>query len=393
MIVKMKFCILVPTVVSLCISSVAISKAQAATFTKIADTSDSLSKFSLPAINDQGLVVFNALSNTGNQAILSGDGTTIRTIIDTSGQFSSFGAPTVNNSGTVASYGFLDNGSKSVFTINSGNITTIADSSSGQFNSFETPYINDKGTVAFAASLPNKESGVFTGNGGSLNTIALAPSRDFGLVDSVYGPTPINNQGTVAFRGNSANIQSIYALTGRTGTSVASSFGPYRSFNSVSLNNSDIVAFSASTSSFTGEVVTNNTGLYNQYTTIANTVGAYGSLDKYNQFGSVSINDQGNVAFLAQFGIDKTGIFTGAIPSRDKVIGTGDTLLGSAVVNLSFFEKGLNNKNQIAFYAQLADGRSGIFRADLAKVPEPTPIFGTLILAILSFTRNRKRHL
>lgn len=284
----MKFYILVPTVVSLCISSVVVAKAQAATFTKIADTSDSLSKFSLPAINDQGLVVFNAFSNTGNQAILSGDGTTIRTIIHTSGQFSSFGAPTVNNSGTVASYGFLDNGSKSVFTINSGNITTIADSSGGQFNSFETPYINDFGTVAFAASLPNKGSGIFTGNAGLLNTIALAPGLNFGLVDSVYGLTPINNQGTVAFLGTSANIRRIYTSTGQTGTEVASSFGPYRSFSSVSINNSGTVAFNPVTSAFTQEIVTNQGDKYKQYTTIADNVGAYGSLDKFNQFGSVS---------------------------------------------------------------------------------------------------------
>ena len=61
---------------------------------------------------------------------------------------------------------------------------------------------------------------------------------------------------------------------------------------------------------------------------------------------------------------------------NDRVIATGDSLFGSIVTSITFTTPGLNNLGQIAFRADLADGTTGIFRADIQTdpIPEPTTI-------------------
>lgn len=63
---------------------------------------------------------------------------------------------------------------------------------------------------------------------------------------------------------------------------------------------------------------------------------------------------------------------------NDKVITTGDSLFGSTVTSIDFSRQGLNNLGQVAFYATLADGTSGIFRADPQLVPEADALSGVL---------------
>jgi hypothetical protein len=71
----------------------------------------------------------------------------------------------------------------------------------------------------------------------------------------------------------------------------------------------------------------------------------------------------------------------------DKVIGTGDNLFESTVTSISFGNHGLNNLGQLAFYAQLANGTSGIFRADpVSDTPEPEPVPEPVsVLGLLAF--------
>ena len=79
-----------------------------------------------------------------------------------------------------------------------------------------------------------------------------------------------------------------------------------------------------------------------------------------------AINAQGQIAFLGTTRSGKVGIFTGDDPEDDRVVAIGDDLDGSTVFDLSVlsFRTGLNNSGQIAFIAELADGRTGVYRAD-----------------------------
>ena len=95
-------------------------------------------------------------------------------------------------------------------------------------------------------------------------------------------------------------------------------------------------------------------------TLIADTSGPFSDfLDAYFP----GINKANQVAFVATLRAGGSGIFTGPDPLADKVIATGDPLLGSTVVRLGFF-RGLNDAGQIAFWATLANGSGGWFRAD-----------------------------
>jgi PEP-CTERM motif len=109
-----------------------------------------------------------------------------------------------------------------------------------------------------------------------------------------------------------------------------------------------------------------------------------------------SINNMGTVAFLAFLRPEGSGIFTGPDAVADRVIGTGDPLFGSTVTSLEFARQGLNDAGQVAFVAQLADGRQVVVRADPAQVgavPEPSALallaLGTLALAGYRWKRRR----
>lgn len=94
--------------------------------------------------------------------------------------------------------------------------------------------------------------------------------------------------------------------------------------------------------------------------------GAYGDFAD-----EVSLNASSKVAFFARAGgVD--GIFTGPDPVRDKVVAVGDPLDGSTATALRFGRGGLNDKGQLVFFADLADGRTGLFRAEppVGSLPE-----------------------
>jgi hypothetical protein len=117
-------------------------------------------------------------------------------------------------------------------------------------------------------------------------------------------------------------------------------------------------------------------------------------------FYSVAINDRGTVVFSAEIGGGiggGIGLFTGSDPITDKVIAVGDEFFGSTISYLSFYREGLNNSDQIAFYAQLANGTSGIYLAERRSEPQPVPEPSS-VLSILSvvglgacFQRKRQR--
>ena len=83
-----------------------------------------------------------------------------------------------------------------------------------------------------------------------------------------------------------------------------------------------------------------------------------------------AINDVGGVVFAAKLpGNTGFGIFTGPDAVGNRVIAPGDSLDGSTLVTASVWQESLNANGQISFLAQLADGRSGIYRADPNSMP------------------------
>ena len=78
---------------------------------------------------------------------------------------------------------------------------------------------------------------------------------------------------------------------------------------------------------------------------------------------TVALNDGGGFALLIA-GSDHSGVYSGGDPVADKILAGGDSLCGSTVLNVDFQRFGLNDAGQIAFWADLQDGRSLIVRAE-----------------------------
>jgi hypothetical protein len=105
---------------------------------------------------------------------------------------------------------------------------------------------------------------------------------------------------------------------------------------------------------------------------------------------SASINDLNQIAYIGLFDDFQTqGIFTGPDLINDAVIMTGDALDGSTVTSLRFYREGLNISGQLAFYAQLADGRGVIMVA--SPVPGPGVMTLGTIAGVWAARRRRPR--
>ncbi|WGV27193.1 DUF7453 family protein [Halotia branconii] len=358
------------------------SKATAAaiTFKKIIDTTSSPLNGSYPnlfspAINDSGRVAFIAEDETG-RGIFTSNGGSITKITDTiSGSFDTIGNPAINNSGIVAFRAALKGGvlngvgpGVGIYTGNGGALNTISFNANAGSFLVSQPSINNSGTVAFA---DNESGDIYTSKNRKLNLVANADG----------GNPVINNQGTVSFVLPGASLVTRNNQVTTTIADTKSSFSSLSGDGSP-LNDEGTVAFLAYLNSGEQSIFTGNGGSLN---TIADTKGAFSTF-----VGSPAINNQGTVAFWAFLNSGEEGIFTGSDPVKNKVIATGDQLLGSTVTEISSFGlEGLNNRDQIAFGARLANGTEGIYVATTA-VPEPYTVASSgLALAGLVFFKRR----
>jgi hypothetical protein len=177
------------------------------------------------------------------------------------------------------------------------------------------PRINGSGQVSFHAIRRDGSEGIFVGTGGPVTTIADTS----GLFASFSDAPAISDDGRILFQATLKATPGGHEIPG-----LFSSIGGHIS------------------------LVADATG-------------------RFSSFGfAPAINAHGQIAFLGTTGSGQVGLFTGDDPERDRVIAIGDRLDGSIVMELSVlsFRTALNNRGQIAFIAQLTDGRTGIYRAD-----------------------------
>lgn len=311
------------------------SQATGYRFALIADISEG-SSFDLisgpSTLNNAGAAAFPAFKTlpSGERlaSIIASDGKSTTTIFSTTDPNPLLGTPWINNAGRVAFRASV-NGTEGIFVGSGQGLTTIA---TGQFDNFLS--MNNHGQVAFATGHFEEASHeIFVGSGGPLTRIGA-------------GRYPvINDRGTVVFLSN----DQIYTGNGGAVTPIT---GPATSLNigqaySADINDADVVAVS-SVGSGVFKVANG------QVTTVADPSGPY------NDFGAVSINNRGEVAFEAGGSSVPRGIYTGSDPVADKVIALGDSLFGSTVQQFTFWIGELNDRGQVVFNVVLANGTSGV---------------------------------
>jgi len=372
------------TAVGLALSLLATTEAFGFTYTKIADSNDLFSKFGFyPAINNEGTVTFSAELHAGGSGIYIGSGENTSQIADSSGQFSSFFTPAIADTGIVAFKAALDEGGVGIYT--GDNTEAIAKSRVGA--ALGDPAINSKGNVAFSQILDQGVRAVLTNNDGINTTIAdTSDTSPYSRFEGIA----INNAGIVAFTAELKDRnRGIYSVNGGNTTTIADTNGNFDFLFNPAINNAGTVAFKGVLKNLAGEGIYTSDG--ETLTKIAD------NNSVFHFFENPAINNQGIVAFKGVLKKGGLGIYTGPNPETDKVIALGDSLFGSTVTDLYFSNRGLNDKNQFAFYAKLADGRSGVFRADsdyqepTTSVPEPGFVLGLLTVGALGAVLQRKR--
>jgi hypothetical protein len=340
------------------------------TFTKIADTTGLFSnlQFAEPAINDSGIVTFWALLDSGLSGIFRSDGDTTVTIADTSmlmdpetpgTEFTSFfPSPSINSSGMV-SFAARRPFVAAVFVGDGVQLHAIYDSASDpppDYNLGQTsvPDINSSGQVAFLGiDNGSGPDGLFVSNSGSIER-RYDTSGPFSSVggrgnSGIAYPAPVlNDAGQLAFLASlDEGGGGIFLGNGLTTTTIFANNMTHVALDP-DINSSGIVVFPTFRFFYGTDKILMSDGVTTA--TVAEL------LDGFLSFGNAAINDNGDVAFVANTNNFMQGIFVGPNPIADKVIAAGDALFGSTVQDLILSRKGFNSLGQIAFYATLTDG-------------------------------------
>ncbi len=356
--------------------------------------------FSVPAVslNDAGQVAFYGTTGVTSQPAGIYRGTAGGPLVNiaaiNAANFSSTSlAVSMNDSGTVAFNGKISGGLNGVFTGNGSSITTIA-TQSGDLAQYgfdnALPSINNQGSVAFTAQ---KSSFVFGPPGDEILFRQDGPTRVTLVQQARNLPQlspSLNDLNQTAFYWSnltgSGSARELWRNTSGTNTLMASNNNFADSIpDGYVINNTGHVLFQGY--SFTGSAIFKADGI--SITPLVTTTGAFSS------FNELSFNDPEQFAFLGilRDGSGK-GIYTGADPLTSKIIATGDSLDGSIVTDLLFYREGLNDLGQVAFSAKLADGRGGVYIANIAAVPEPATILlsglGLTVMVPLVYRRFKK---
>lgn len=327
-------------------------------FTRIADSTAFGVLREPVALNDRGQVSFVTTLPTGVTGVFVGSGGAVTAVADNSRSFSTFGFPGINGRGQVTFFGnkvvrsgyYAGPDGSTPLIENHGAIQAfvgdIYSSPSGSFSA-----------VHAILRLPGFQQEIIVSDGGRATRVADT-SGLFGLLD--LDPR-VNASGKVAFHGTRRDgSDGIFVGRGGALTTIADSSAVFAAFlDSPAINDRGQVLFQAALNDVNG-----TTGLFlasrGEISTVLDSTGSF--ID----FGRApGINARGEIAFEGTTS-DLVGIFTGGDVVADRVIGVGDVIDGSIVSSVGplAFDSALNNRGQLAFIVGLADGRTGIYRAD-----------------------------
>ncbi len=328
------------------------------------------------ALNNNGQSAFVANLKTGGSGIILSDGIVTTTIARTNSKILSF-APgiSVNNKGTVAFTANLATGGQAIFTADgNGGLTKIAEVDS-RFSSFAPGVsINDDGTVAFLANLVGGGTEIFIGKNQPSITQITDCANSYGPECNLKPQRPsINNSGDVAF----VSEQGVYVSNASDRKIVkvmsdSNNFIP-DAYYDPNINDLGRVLYGTLLQNrYSGTIETSKPGE-------GNVLWAGNTPPLHSIARAASINEGGNVIFMGE--ATTYGIFTGMPDYLDpkyggdqskvvsdmwnkyKVIAQGDVLDGSKVKKLSIDRESLNKIGQILFWAELENGRQGLYRA------------------------------
>lgn len=280
------------------------------------------------------------------------------------------GAIGINADGVLGLFGTPVGEKKGVYIGTGTSLTLVAD---------EQPYltgigfggsINKSRTISFYAVQTTNPAAerIYTANASGVSP--------FPGSNGAYVSTPsINDSGMVAYRtansidphdinasGTAVGFWSdgVYSVSAGSVATPIFLFPPFNPGSLPSINDGGTVAYASLAKGRDEWIPGLFTGSGGPVTTVASATGVF------KNFETSAINNSGNVAFVATLDDGSMGIYV-ATPGGaqiQKIIGSGDVFLGSTIQAVSATQHSLNDDGQVAFAYILADGRTGVARAD-----------------------------
>jgi hypothetical protein len=352
-------------------------------FTQLLDTSIGLdpAELACPVINDNGQVAVRVGWLNGERAVLrlSEEGE-LTTIVSTGTQ------PSGEQVSSLAYYGLAINGDGQVLTtlgVPGGELAVLGgvagyevlvDTRTDDFDSISAADLNDAGLSLLVASLDTGSINIF-GLGAEGGRITYLPTEAPSIFHGSFSGLPsVDNSGTVVTSATHRFIDDsgqdsfgVSVFTIEPNGDATLRVGPYGTLDNISYggitssvrNEHDEIALGAGVGSLqTPAILRLKDG---ELSIIAQAQGN-GWFDP----NGLAINDGSTVIYQAAFAGGSV-LFADAGSADRRIIGTGDALSGSTVGAMMFCKGGLNERNQVVFLAHLADGRAGIFVADINK--------------------------
>lgn len=270
--------------------------------------------------------------------------------------------PSINNNDEIAHYVAAPQlGHFTLVRNSAGILTPLAHSTASPYLDASTrtylPSLSDSGHSAFYAGGgpgPGTGAGLYIGPGGiPVSTSVSHPHLSAHLFAS------INEALDVPF-------MAMNSITARWGLYVNSGV-PFVEDGGAVITNLFLqrpVINNAGVIAFVGRHADGRVGVFK--TTDGSSFTYVGSGATQGGHDRISLNDRGEVAFdaTASAGHNEILYVGSGSGSAKAVIGQGDALDGSIAQQLFMWHESLNDHGQLAFYAMLADGRRGVYRAD-----------------------------
>ena len=374
--------------------TVSSAHAQQYQFTKMADSRNLIEEGLEPflggvGVNNAGQVSFISSWEEGRDKVFRTGAGGLTLIVDDASASTRLGeiyGTFMNDAGQVAFAADVyapESTESGIFRGAGGNTLTTIASTTGPFDSFAgIPSINNTGDVSFMSYLDTFPGGLFVGNGSS--PVRTLVNTDDGVFDNAYGQTSINDAGHIAFEADrKGRSQGIHLYRDGAIVTLVEEGPLFSAVSNPVINQRSGVLFQALDADGMEEA------LYLTYggalTKVADTTGRLDTIHYHD------LNDRDQIAYQAAFMAGENfneGLFTGPDFERDHLISIGDRLDGSTIVDVGL--GGINNAGQIAFWADLEDGRSVVFLAT-PTVPEPAMLSGVAAFIAMGLLHRRRR--
>jgi hypothetical protein len=320
--------------------------------TPIADTSAAFADFTpyVPAVNDRGVVAFQAAVRDGGSGVFAGSGEAIAAVVELpAGEYREvISHPDIDDLGSVCLYASSRESRREAIRVDDGRITVIAHDA-GPLG----PTMSSNGSVACRVDLGSGRAAILAMHGGFLTEIAATAA----VFSAFWGLPVINRTGSVVFRADlKAGGQAVCVGDGALLATVAETGAAFTGIGQFpTMNDAGAVAFCATLEG-------GRSGVY--IASAGDIVTVIDGASPYESFRGVLLDNAGRVVFYATPRGGELGVFAGDDPQRDCIVGLGASRFGSSVVDFALNPVSINGAGQIAIRLKLADGRQFIVRAD-----------------------------